>query len=452
MAEESPVRRIRIAIVAALIGLIALPATARAQQEQPPLEDVTLRGRVLRSDGTPLANTALRVDARTGGSGLAFFGFFFTLGFSSISCFTGGSELCPIPNSKRFNSSTDANGNYSFTFTNAHRRGQQTDTDYILSVGTPSRAGGDKVVVASYELELIDAVHNAPDLVMWDPAVKVTPRARGYELAYPRRPDSKNSHRVMVADKEARLSVNDGTIDARDIEDATINVIPNASKDVTAAGTIYHQRFVAASVTLKGPLVPLSRGAACSATLADGSQAPQCGYTDGDLVTAGIDDRTSCRYDFDTDQRVRAGSPSGPSVPCVKPSATIDLGAAKKVGEVRTRCGCDVEGSSDGVAWRKLPAGQFPSSQSLRYVRVTGSSVASTPEISVWPPWSDDIAATPLAPAKSAEPTKDKPVRVTPLAGGDDQPRSNKGTPWVVVGIALVALAGVAVRRKLTRV
>ncbi|HUR76915.1 MAG TPA: hypothetical protein VMZ22_03130 [Acidimicrobiales bacterium] len=415
-------RLIRSASAVALVVAMCAAVPARGQDEAPPLEDVTLRGRVLRPDGSPLANTAVRVDAKDGFSLFAFFAFAFTGGLSALSCFGGPSELCPS-GGKSFFGTTDANGRYSFTFRDAHRRGEQTNTDYTLSVGMASVNGGDKIAVSSYELELLDAVHNAPDLVMWDPAEKVEPKARGYRFTYARRPDSRNTTRIQIADQELHITVVDNdTVDARDIEDSAVQVVPNASRDVSAAGTTYHQRFVAAPAAIKGEQVPLSRGAPCTAARTDDTRVPGCGYTDGDLITAAVAEPDPC---FEGSLAPRETSPCQPSVK----SVTIDLGAVKEVGEVRTRCVCSVRGSDDGVAWRRLPgSGEYAKPKSMRYVSVAGESLGSVPEMSVWAPWPDG-------------PT-------TPLDSGSDVPTpdgehdASRDMPWLLGLIALIALLG----------
>jgi hypothetical protein len=402
-------------LAAAAVLTVAVPAASAQTTTVPPLEDVTLRGRVLGADGKPVANAHVRVNA-IHDTTTAAIGFFATLGFGLLTCFAApaDSELCAVPNSKEFKANTDANGRYSFTFKNAHRRGQQTNTDYVFSIGVPSRAHSGAVVVASYELELQDAVHDAPDLRIWDPDVRLTPRARAYGVDYRRRPDSKNGGQILIGDKPSGLAVPDSReIDARLVEDQTFSVLANAAKDVTAAGTIYHQRFIAAPVTRKGELVPLSRNAPCTATRADGTAA-HCGYTDGDLVTAGVVDPNPCA--FPTDRNCQSAVTT----------VTVDLGAAKEVGDIRTRCTCQLEGSTDATAWHGLPSSGTFGKQSLRYVRVTGASLAAIPEISVWPPWPDTGRSIGLLPGFGGR-----------GSGGDDA-----ATPW---GLALVALGALAV-------
>jgi hypothetical protein len=434
VTDRIRVRLLRGLLAAALIVTAGLSATAAQAQEEPPLEDVTLRGRILRPDGKPLANTPLRVDA-VKDEGFALFSFFATFGLSTLTCFAPESAACPIPSSKRFNSTTDADGRYSFTFPNAHYRGEQTNTDYYLSVAMPSAAGGGRVVVGSYELELWDAVHDAPDVVMWDPSLTIKPGAHDYGVEYKPRPQSSNRVRVTIGDDAlAGALTGQGSVDARAIEDQTVSVVLNASKDERAVRTIYHQRFVSAQFALRGGLVPLSRGAACSIARSDGSGAGACNHTDGDLVAPGFqppsdDAPAECRFPL-------TYRTTTTSVACPKPydTVTIDLGAAKQVGEVRTRCGCAMTGSVDGTAWRTLPtSGVLGSPQSLRYVRVTGPSAPSSSEISVWPPWPDGVAVTPLVPDG---PAGSIAAPVDSGGGGDtDGPR-----PWLLAAVALAAL------------
>lgn len=357
----------------------SLPSAARAQTTTlPPLEDVTLRGRVLNADGSPFANRRVVVDA-VNNSGIATAGFFTTLGFSLLTCLapnTPDRELCPVPNGKRFKANTDANGRYSFTFKNAHRQGIQTDTDYVLSVAAPSKTA-DQFVLASYELELDKALHDAPDLRLWDPRVTLRPAERAYKVDYARRPNSKNGIHLLFDDKPSgiALAAHDD-VDARTVEDARFSAVATAAKDLTAVRTIYHQRFTAAPVTRKGALLPLSRNAACTATRADGAAA-HCGYTDGDLVTPGVVDPNPC--DFATETQCQS--------PVVR--VVVDLGATKQVGDIRARCGCELQASTDGTTWFNLPSSGSFGAQKMRYVAVTGSSLAAIPEISLWPPWPD---------------------------------------------------------------
>lgn len=439
----------RVLVVAFVLGALApLPARAQ-QQEPPPLEDVTLRGRILRADGQPLANHPVRVDARNGVSGFAVFGAIFTGGLSLFSCVAGPNELCPLPNSKSWESTTDGNGAYSFTFANAHRQGEQTNTDYFLRVAAPSAARPNQVVLASYELELWDAVHDAPDMTMWDPVVKVRARERAYEFAYDRRARSSNDLRLNSDDKRTNLRVTNGnSVEARELEDASVTALATAAKDERSARTIYHQRFVAAPVPLKGTSVPLSRRAACTITRSDGSRVPGCPYTDGDLVTAAVADPNPCRFGVDGKQVETVDASSGQKTPCQLPvkEVTIDFGRSREVGEIRPRCGCTVATSTDGAAYRSVAAASYPTPIAARYVRITGSSLGGVAEMSAFGPWPDEVAATPLAPT---EPTPTVPATAAPerfAAPVPVAPKSSESRHWFPALLALAGLMAVSVQ------
>lgn len=450
MGRMVQVRHIRGVLLAALVLLAGLTPAARAQSDQPPLEDVVLQGRVLRPDGSPLANVPLRVDARKATSGFAIFSFFFTAGLSTISCFDPSSDVCILPNTKTFSSTTDANGHYSFTFPKAKRHGEQTNTDYFLSVAMPSRNGKNAIVIAQYELELLTQVHNAPDVVMWDPKAAIKAGTRDYELVYAPRAQSKNGLQVFVGDDQTNLSAsskNARTLEARDIEDTTLNLVPYSSKDETAEGTIYHQRFTASPVPLRGALVALSRRAACTVVRKDGTRSGACGYTDGDVAHPAVTDPNPCQYDMDGKPYITEDVMTGERTPCQAPvtEVTLDLRSAKQVGEVRARgCGaCAVRVSEDGAAWDDVPVGRTFASRPVRYARVSGQGLSYVNEISMWPPWPDEVAKTPLAP--------EDPTPTTPLRTSDDQalPKpggtpNDGGIPWRLVLVAFVVLGVVA--------
>lgn len=405
--------------------LLSLPVTARAQ-EQREKEDVVLQGRILRPDGTPAANTPVRVDTK---SGFGFFNFFGTLGFATFACFAGTNDLCPIQPGRSWKTVTDANGRYSFTFPDAKYSGEQTDTDYFLSTGIPSRFNPQEAIIGSYELELLTSVHNAPDMRLWDPAVTVKPAEGGYDVDYAPRPGSATHTNVYFGDKAATDVLKGSIIDARAVEDAAFRVSPFASKDERNEGTIYHQRFNGAGVTRRGTLVPLSRGAACTAVRKNGVRVP-CAATDGDLSAPSVKAaEETCSYDFE-------GKPEWFNHEgCVDPvtQITIDMRSPKEVGDIRSRCGCTLTGSKDGVTWVPLAeSGRFGTAQSLRYIRIEGSSVGNVPEISAWPA-DETQRISPITPTTDVEvisPITPKPDETTPV---EERADDDLRTPWVEI-------------------
>ena len=436
-------------VLAALLIVMATPVVARAQtaqttQTQPPQrEDVILQGKVLRPDGSPAANTPVRVDTS---SGFGFFNFFATLGLSTLACFGGENELCPIQSGHSWETVTDKAGHYSFTFKNAHRVGEQTDTDYTFSVGLASTANPKEVVVGSYELELLTHIHNAPDIKLWDPTVSLEPAEHGYKVSYPPRANSQNNAQLLIGDREDNKALRNSIVDAREVEDSSFSVVPRAFDDVANEGTIYHQRFRAAGATRRGTLIPISRGAACTAVRKDGTRLT-CGATDGDLSNPSVVEPqgTNVCDSFDYESRER-----GFQSDCVEPvtEITIDMDKPKSVGEVRARCnGCEVTASADGATWTNLPySGVLNTPHSYRYIRLSSKTTLQyVPEVSVWP--SDDVKSISPLPDK----TGDGVQAISPSnPSKDDDSTVGHETPWgqMLLGFAIAGAGLFAVTRK----
>jgi hypothetical protein len=339
--------------------------------------------------------------------------------------------------SKRYDGMTDAQGNYSFTFPFAKAPGQQTDTDYYLRVKVPSTAHPGQEIAAEYELELLEREHNAPDLVLWDPTFGVTANDRSFVLSVTPRAASKN-YAVAFIDEESVASAPGNAIDLRDTEDAAVSLSPRAYADISSAGTIYHQRFLATRLPARGTLVPLSRGAACTATFESGATQSCERYTDGDL---------------------RSGEEAPASWP---ETIVVDLRSMQTVGEVRARlCGCTATVSADGTNWTPVSA----SGSAARYVRLTSSVILDVSHISVWPPRAGvtasnsrksttrtppTVALTPLA----TTPPPTVPLAVTPVVPPTTVPRSFASSPprgrseraanSPLGAVAVLALAGAA--------
>ena len=162
---------------------------ASAQQQPPPTapqrEDVRLVGRLLRPDGSPLANHPVVVDAVSSGDlGTALFAFFGTFGLACFAdAFVDPSTNVCIPEGGRVTrhaGRTDGQGRYSILLPSAHYVGQESNTDFHLRVAMPPAAGQTSGPAAEYELEVIDAVQEAPDMRLWDPRSASRRRAGGH--------------------------------------------------------------------------------------------------------------------------------------------------------------------------------------------------------------------------------------------------------------------------------
>ena len=138
-----------------------------------------LAGRILAPDGNPLAGRAISVDAvRPSNLGDALFAFFGTLG---LACFADAfvdpsTNVClPTDGSvSRYPGRTNRDGAYSFVLPSAHYVGEESNTDFFLRVALPPGEGQRTGPAAEYELEVIDPVHEAPDLRLWDPGMRIT--------------------------------------------------------------------------------------------------------------------------------------------------------------------------------------------------------------------------------------------------------------------------------------
>jgi hypothetical protein len=363
-----------IVLVLAALGAGALPAcetttpertganaTATPSPQTRPREDVTLTGRILGPDGRPLANHAVTVDAvRPSNFGDALFATFGTLGLACFAdaFFDPSTNVClPEDGSvSRYRGRTNRDGRYSIVLPSAHYVGEESNTDFFLRVTLPPRPGQRSGAAAEYELEVIDAIQDAPDLRLWDPGLTITPsggRARADWTPFP----TSNAEVGVVASHpvDATFGRPGAVFDLYLVEDLEITLRLTANVDVRKSRTTYHQRHLAPIVPFKGSFVPLSRGKPCT-------PAP-CGLTDGDLAT-------------------NAATPTAP---------VVDLGTAVPVWLVVAHgcAGCAVSVSTDNVAFHPLGTAdrngrvRAPLPEPARFVRVDGAPQQLN-EVSAW--------------------------------------------------------------------
>lgn len=349
--------------------LAAALATAAA-----PIEDVRLRGRVLDEAGRPAANAEVTVTANPPAAGVFFLFAASTLALG-LPCVVMIDECF---GDEQWRTRTDGDGRYDFLFPEAHEEGVETDTDYVLQVRASSGAA------AEYELELIDAVHEAPDLRVWDPEVAVGERDGRTSVEF--EPLPQGEVKALFLDGEAALAQGDA-VDARLLEDVAVEVVLYGSHDVTKGRTIYHQRFTSARVPWRGGHVPPSRGKPC--TMVHEGGAPfggGCPLTDGVLRAGAVAPERQCPDD--TFIRVPV------TEPCVPPivQATVDLVTPVESDLVVVRgCdGCVLETSADGTTWSPLAADGAAGGRPVRLVRLsdtgrTRGAPGSVAEVSVWP-------------------------------------------------------------------
>ena len=372
----------------ALLAAVLAMSTAAA-----PVEDVRLRGRILGSDGVPAVNLDVAVTADPGAAGTVF-GLFGAALTGGLGCLAPPPNLCD--GRETWTSRTDGAGRYEFLFPQAHEVGVETDTDYVLHVASPRGA------TASYELELIDAVQDAPDLRLWEPLVEIDERDGRTTVAFD--PLDGGEVRVLFMAGDVAMAEGDA-VDARLLEDAATEVVLIGSRDVRRARTIYHQRFRSAPRPWRGADVPPSRGKPCAL----GAAPPgPCPLTDGAFT-----------------------------VPPALTQVTVDVGAPVDADLVVVRgCGlCGAETSADGQAWSPLPRDGRAGGRPVRFVRLADASGVS--EVSVWP-------APPPRPAPETA-AQDGDGGAAGGAGDEDDDRRG---PLAAVAAVLLAAVGAALARR----
>ena len=416
-----------LALAAAVLVGASAPAALAAQTT--PLEDVRLRGRILDHAGNPIANHDVRVVANPSAAQIGFTFAVFTLGFG-LPCIV---DLDDCFGDERWSARTDAAGRYDFLFPDAHEPGVETDTDYVLQVASPSGAA------AEYELELIDAVHEAPDLRLWDPEVTVGERDGRTLVDF--EPLPQGQVRTLFLDGEVGLAEGD-TVDARLLEDVASEVVLLGAHDVTKARTIYHQRFTSRRVPWRGGHVPPSRGKPCTLTHEGGAPfGTGCVLTDGVMHGGAVHSERQCE-----EQRLIVVPTSTPCIPPVV-QATVDLGAPIEVDLVVVR-GCEDcvrETSADGQTWSPLARDGDAGGRPVRLVRLsdepgrTRGAPGRVSEVSVWPAPPKGHPTGPPGPGGAVEPDGGG-------GGNGDGPIDRAGL--VALAALLLGGVGVAVARR----
>jgi len=405
------------------------PAGARVA---PAATDARLEGRVVTTAGAPVADAEGAIVQ------------------SDTSLFSSG------PSRPIARLTTAGDGAYTGTLPRAYVAGTETDADWIVTATRPAQGGQATGPSSSFEFEVNNAVQAAPDVPLWESVPRV--EVNGYEaqISVDGQPTGLTPYVVAGSTTQRGPSgrfdlraFEPGTGDARNGDRLTAGgrTYANITVRHSTGRTIYHQTINTPTVAIaEPPLVPPSRGAACSVTATDGrvTSPKLCRLTDGDLTT-----------------RVGpTGSPatSTPSTTAVGVSSvTVTLPTPVDVESVFLReCsgGCVVEVSSDGATWARsrtveslsissglITVARFEPVASAQAVRVSSSRGAITlAEISAWParPPGSPAPPTPAPPTPSNRSTAHAAA-----PGAADRPRRAIGPP--VAALLLVGAVGVGV-------
>lgn len=320
---------------------------------------------------------------------------------------------------------TSADGGYSFSLT-----GGETQTafgnarSFTLSTGAREQSG--PVVTATFRIQTAALV--LPDLQLWQPAVTVAAGRIGWSPAAP------GEYRVVVEDTAGQLVWSfdsprtEVVFDPRLLEDTAGSLAVAARTTTTAEGTsvsIQRQSGRVAYRSAAGP--PLSRGRPCTLAAAAASVTP-CPLTDGNFVNRLPPATTTT-------------APGATTAPPTSDTVTVDLGRPAEVSLIVVRgCSCDIERSTDGLAWTAVGRASgltafVPSrAGAVRYVRFTGS-LTDLHEVSVW-----EGSATQIPPPDGAPVAPPAPAAPVPVAS---EP-SRTVPALAALGLLLLAAIGTA--------
>lgn len=410
---------------AALLVLAASAGACGEQSRVAPDATITITGRVVGPDGSPVADRPVRLGTGiTDGEG-AFA--VLTLGLSCTSGACTGNVR---------DATTDAEGRYTFSVEGRDTQSTFGEAVSVLVSATgapkPSEVSGP---LASARFQVQTAQLELPVLALVDPALTLeaaggvvarwaSPRGGPYELSF----EDGDELPVWLV----RTGESTATVDPRLLEDTAGRAVIGGQYEDAVEGSTVALQWRSPGVPFAGGAgVPPSRGRACRYVDAAGTAfaaTDGCGLTDGDLAVAA------------------APPPCPPgSTTCAAPTtAVVDLGTPVPAELVVVRgctSGCAVEVSADGTTFR--PAGAVSDdfgavvldAQPVTAVRVgLGAAIPGLREISVWGP----------APRESLVPVDDdgRATLAEPYAGGPD---ASDDPPALLVALAAVAAAAVLV-------
>lgn len=354
------------------------PPNAGPAQSDIPRVNSELEGRVVSSDGRPLADVAVQVssESRDSGDGL--------LSLLTPCFFDSCDSMKP-----RFEKQTEADGRFSTLLPQAHIPGFEADTDWAAGVKLPPGPNQVEGPATVETFEVAAPLQKSPDLVVWTTPVVVDADRSRFMLRWKRldagsfdgNPLTRRLRYSVVLTTQERDKVwswedasPDDVLDARLLEDTNGIVRVVATGDTTSKPTIYHQTIAAGQVTYRGTAGPApSRNAVCTLGSTPAAPTEPCWLTDGNLA-------------------------HGRGGPETIPAAVIDLASQREVGLVVVReCSvCKVAFSNDGSAWSKARGDDDAQTQLIngrgrqaRFVRISasrGRGINAAAEVSVWPP------------------------------------------------------------------
>jgi len=372
---------VRLVACAALVGTLIAFACGPEQSRLDPNAQVSIAGRALAADGTPLAKTRVAL-VKELDLGEAIGGLFVTAVTLGIVCLADHPPALCANNSHIATSGTD--GSYSFSVHGSDTQGSAglASTMEVL-VRVPPETGQSAGALAIAEFTVQTSPLQLPDLRIWNPLLSLPADAHNVHMTRPTLPgngygngptywlefDNAKGRAAWIA---GTVRAN-ATVDARILEDMQGTALVGVRTTGSASSTTVDLTFVSGSIPFNGPAgQPPSRGAACAAVTAASTESfkTPCTLTNGDYGNT----------------YVSGAAPTG---------VVVDLGKLQSVSLVVVRgcagqCTIAVGGDLSALQDAGSVSGDYAAlavspARSARYVRVTGSpNVSRLRQISVW--------------------------------------------------------------------
>lgn len=371
----------RLFACTALVATLAIAACGVEQSRLDANAQVSISGRALAADGTPLAKIKV-VLVKELDIGEAIGGLFVTAVTLGIACLADHPPALCANNSHV--AMTGSDGSYSFSVRGSDTQGSAglASTMEVLLRAQPG-AGQSGGALAIAEFEVQTSPLQLPDLRIWDPQLSLSADAHSVRISRPALPGNGygNGPKYWLEfdNDKGRAAWIIGSLgatanlDARILEDLRGTAVVGVRTTGSASSTTVDFTFVSASLPFAGSAgSPPSRGASCAPVTAGATEAfkTPCTLTSGDF---------SSRY-------VSGAAPTG---------VVIDLGGLHSISLVVVRgcssqcaiaAGAELSALSDaGQVSGDYAALTLSPARSARYIRVQGSpNVSLMRQISVW--------------------------------------------------------------------
>lgn len=371
---------------AALFATLVATACSVEQSSLDAKAEVSITGKALAADGTPLVKTRVAL-IRELDIGQAIGGLFVTAVTLGVACLADHPPAICSNNSRIATIGSD--GTYSFTVHGSDTQGSLgTASTMEVMIRVPPRTGKAAGPVALAEFKVQSSKLQLPDLQIWDPQLEVsindTPNSGpSVRLLHPSftgdgyGQGAKYWHEFDDSKGRAAWVVGsvgpDMVLDARILEDLRGTALVGHRTSTSANSLAVDLTFLSAAIAFQGRAgPPPSRGAPCAGVTASATDAfkSPCTVTSGDFGSSSISGATST-------------------------GVVIDMGIDRPVSLLVVRgctAQCRISVSSELTAWSEAGSvsgdyGTAPITlnRSARYIRLSSTpNVAQLRQVSIW--------------------------------------------------------------------